>query len=152
MRSDSLCSQETEMNKTIVSQNSESWKTIPCMDPMTARAVMRLMYFHVGRLSAIKKPDAIVQLRDAGFQLDERQFRSAVNCLRKHGVLIGSASSHPMGYWLIANRDEYHEFIQREILSRIKDLREIQLAMDASANQVFGVKQYKFFEDKGDQE
>jgi hypothetical protein len=138
------------MSEPIVTQKTEVWRTVSGMDKQLARAVINLMRFHVGRANTIKKPDAMYELNCMGFPLDERQFRGAINCLRKYGVLIGSASSKPRGYWLIASRDEYDEFIEREILSRIKDLRETQVAMDASAYRAFGVKQYSMFGDKNE--
>lgn len=136
------------MSKPIVTQKTEVWRTVSDIDKQLARAIINLMRFHVGRANAIKKPAAMYEINCMGFPLDERQFRGAINCLRKHGVLIGSASSKPMGYWLIAGRDEYDEFIEREILSRIKDLRETQIALDASAYNAFGVKQYSIFGDE----
>ena len=136
------------MSTHIVTQNSRLSKHIENLEMSAERAILRILMFRVGRSSAITKRNILEQLTASGFELNERSFRDTINNFRKRGLLIGSGSTPPAGYYLIATRAEYDVFIQREVLSRIADLRAIQQALDLAANRAFGVKQYELFEQR----
>jgi|GEM_PF-1716489 len=95
--------------------------------------IIRLLGFHVGRERAITKDRLLDELARAGFYMTEREFRAEIAALRKQGVLIGSSAGSNPGYYLIANMGEFDEFVNAELLSRIKDLQETYRALNASA-------------------
>ena len=95
--------------------------------------IIRLLGFHVGRERAITKDRLLDELARAGFYMTEREFRSEIAALRKQGVLIGSSAGSNPGYCLIANMGEFDEFVNAELLSRIKDLQETYRELNASA-------------------
>ena len=95
--------------------------------------IIRLLGFHVGRERAMTKDRLLDELARAGFYMTEREFRSEIAALRKQGVLIGSSAGSNPGDYLIANMGEFDEFVNAELLSRIKDLQETYRALNASA-------------------
>ncbi len=106
--------------------------------------IIHLLGFHVGCERAITKDRLLDELARDGVYMTEREFRTDIAALRKQGVLIGSSAGSNPGYYLIANMGEFDEFVNAELLSRIKDLQETYRALNASAQTKFG-GQLSFF-------
>lgn len=102
------------------------------------RAVSRIMEKHHGREKAIKKGDLLRAVRLHGFDPDERVLRQCISDLRKQGALICAASSADGGYYIAQDWEELHEFIAREIESRIIDLSGTKSAMEKGAARFWG--------------
>ena len=91
-----------------------------------------------GRAQAIKKVDLMHTLYQCGFPMDERAFRDLVHDLRQGGHLICSTTSEPAGYYMAADRSEFDEFSDRELLARIRDLAKTISTMRRAAVVKFG--------------
>jgi hypothetical protein len=100
------------------------------------RAMLRILSFHVGKDHAIDKPTLMSELKNSGFHTNERQARSTIVDLRKHGHLICSSSGEG-GYFIAQSQDEYDEFAQVEYRSKIIDMSETLRAMDEGAVKIF---------------
>jgi len=94
---------------------------LKALEPGVERALLRVLSWHVGKESAITKPNILIGIKQHGFTVHERAFRALVNDLRKRGHLICSGSD---GYWLAGSREEMEEFLEREVHSRAMDLLE----------------------------
>lgn len=108
------------------------------MPPGMDRAVLRVLEKRNGKAMAIQKAEFHQAVKALGFGTGvspatlDRQVRMAVASWRKQGVLICSSSGDG-GYFLAATRDEFDEFIQREIIDKIVDMSETKDAMIAAA-------------------
>lgn len=99
------------------------------------RALLRVLSYHIGNDKAISKPDLLADLARMGFRVHERQARKAIELLRNNGHLIG-ASSGDGGYYIIANEDEYNDYVAEETSRATKILERLR-AQDALAKKVF---------------
>lgn len=99
------------------------------------RALLRVLSYHIGKDKAISKPDLLADLARMGFRVHERQARKAIEELRNNGHLIG-ASSGDGGYYIIANEDEYNDYVAEETSRATKILERLR-AQDAQAKKVF---------------
>lgn len=106
------------------------------------RAVLRVLSYHIGAKSAIRKETLMSECAKVGVRFgDERQARATIVRLRKAGVPICS-SSGDSGYFLAGTLPEYYEFRNREYVSKIADMRETVAAMDDRAKALF-VNEYR---------
>jgi hypothetical protein len=104
------------------------------------RALLRTLSFHVGREQAISRAKLIEELAKVGFDYrkEDRPMRACINVLRKAGHPICSTGGRDSGYWLAANWDELNEYLDREVRSRLSDLREQEQALAKAARQLWG--------------
>lgn len=109
------------------------------------RALLRILYFHIGRDRAVSRLQLLSSVRDLGFKIDDRHLRFQINQLRKSGILICSTGGKNGGYWIASSRDEIDDFLNQEIRARIADLSEQDRAMTTSAHKSFGVRQFTLF-------
>lgn len=110
---------------------------IASMPVSAERAVLRVLSFRIGLANAIQKADLIAECAKAGTVFkDERQARKTIVDLRKRGIPICSSSGES-GYYLAANLAEYREFVGREYLKKISDMRETVTAMNDSIRTMF---------------
>lgn len=101
------------------------------------RAVLRVLSFRIGLANAIQKADLIAECAKAGAVFkDERQVRKVIVDLHKRGIPVCSSSGES-GYYLAATLDEYREFVGREYLKKISDMRETVTAMNDSIRAMF---------------
>ncbi len=107
------------------------------------RALLRVLYFHIGRDRAVSRMQLLSDVRDLGFKIDDRQLRFQINQLRKSGILICSAGGKNGGYWIASSRAEIDNFLNQEIRARISDLSEQDRAMTTAARESFGARQYQ---------
>lgn len=112
--------------------------TIEALPPGLDRALLRILSFHKGRSCAINRFDLVGQLKQHGFEVNERAMRAQINVLRKDGHLIGAAAGEGGGYYLIISREEFEEFIQSEFKAKINDMAETVRALERQADAVFG--------------
>ncbi|MDI6770123.1 MAG: hypothetical protein QMD04_10680 [Anaerolineales bacterium] len=114
------------------------------------RIVLRVLSFRVGLKHAIQKADLIIECAKAGIVFkDERQVRKTIVDLRKRGIPICSSSGES-GYYLAANLAEYREFVGREYIKKITDMRETVKAMNDSIRIMFPGEYAQYQADKAD--
>jgi len=76
----------------------------------------------------------------------ERAVRAMIARLRKEGVPICSTAGAGGGYWYAATPEELDEFINRELKSKIKDMRETVDALQKTRMDIWGdVVQVRMF-------
>jgi hypothetical protein len=80
----------------------------------------------------------ITREQAVAFGMDERAFRTAVLVLRRSGTPIVSESAAGSVYRMARSEREAEEFIEREYLSRIRDMSETVSAMRRGAQERFG--------------
>ena len=115
---------------------TREWENLPAE---LLGAVQHVLTFHVGRRNAIPRFELVREVnRITSREYSERQVRAAVNALRKQGHLILSAGGADGGYWMAKSRKEVEEFLVREVRSRYRDLVEMEKAIRAAADRVFG--------------
>lgn len=102
-------------------------------------AILEILEDHKGKERSITgKAIRERVLRVYGMRkVETRTVMNAVANLRARGYLI-AASNAEGGYWMMASKEEYHEFMQRQVWSRIRSLLDSRKAMRASAIRQFG--------------
>lgn len=102
------------------------------------RFLIRLFSLNVGRKQAIPRVKMVAKVRDAGYDLDEREVRGVIHDLRREGHLIIGASGEGGGYFLAENKKEVDDFIAKEINSHAMDLLQTKRIMRKKAREEFG--------------
>lgn len=99
----------------------------------------------LGREHAIERPALVEYLVEIGAlaggnaRTDDRKLRSAINSLRKQGWPICSTGGvKSPGYWLAYDLAELDEYINRELIPRISDMRDQVAAMRKGAGRMWG--------------
>jgi len=105
------------------------------MKPGVEQAIMRTL--RMGHENAILKKDLLRKVKENGFLVHERTIRYGINRLRKSGVLIGSTGGTQGGYWICRDREELNEYMNRELKTRIKDMREQIVQMTKTADKIW---------------
>ena len=99
-------------------------------------AIMTVLSFHIGRRNPISRTQLFVSLKD--FKIGDRHLRERIKQLRRTGHLIGSLAGENGGYYLITTPDDLQEFLTREYLAKINDMRQTVEAMTKAASQRWG--------------
>jgi biotin operon repressor len=99
-------------------------------------AIMTILSFHTSSSNPIPRLQLCSALKD--FKISDRHIRDRIKQLRRSGHLIGSSSGDKCGYYLITNAEDLKEFLAREYLAKINDMRQTVEAMTKSASQRWG--------------
>ena len=102
------------------------------------RAMLRVLFFHLGRENAVGRTALVEALGKMGFDVSERQARQCIHDLRRGRYLICSAPGEDGGYYMAASLDEFREFCERELHPKAMDMLETESAMKEGARQQFG--------------
>jgi hypothetical protein len=114
---------------------------IAALPPSLERTVLTTLEKCVGRDQALSRRRLLDCVRRVPGLEDthERAVRYIINQARKNGAPICSTGGDDGGYWLAASWDELNEYLDRELRSRLKDLREQEQAMTRAAEQRWGL-------------
>ena len=99
-------------------------------------AILTILSFHTSSRNPIPRVRLCSALK--GFKLSDRHIRDRIKQLRRSGHLIGSSSNDNGGYYLITNPSDLQDFLSREYLAKISDMRQTVEAMSKSASQRWG--------------
>ncbi len=116
---------------------------VQALDPGLVRATLSVLRFHAGKQNAITKPNLLADLRRLGFTggltytTAERQVRAAIKELRNMGHLVCSSSGDG-GYYMAQDWQEFDEFIEVELRSKIIDMSQTMRALEAAAPEKLG--------------
>ena len=99
-------------------------------------AIMTILSFHTSSRNPIPRTRLCSALTE--FRISDRHVRDRIKSLRRSGHLIGSLSSDNGGYYIITSPTELQEFLNREYLAKINDMRQTVDAMTKSASQRWG--------------
>jgi len=91
-----------------------------------------------GRELSLGRQRLVSRVRGAFPGVHERIVRQAVHNLRQKGWLICSAPGRQGGYFMAGTKDEFDEFIQRELHPKAMDLLKTEKAMRNAARSQFG--------------
>ena len=93
------------------------------------------------RLSLAKGDEWSRRDGSAYFGWNDRRFRDAVATLRQQGYPVVSTSGEGSVYRLARSREELEAFVEREIVSRSRELEEQARALRDAADKYFGTPQ-----------
>ena len=99
-------------------------------------AILTILSFHTSSRNPIPRVRLCSALK--GFNISDRHIRERIKQLRRSGHLIGSSSHDNGGYYLITNPADLQDFLSREYLAKISDMRQTVEAMSKSASQRWG--------------
>ena len=103
------------------------------------RAILRVLDFHHGKVTAIGGDDLTRQVQSSGFgSVDQRTVKEQIKELRRQGHLICSAPGREGGYYLATDANELEEFLHVEFEAKISDMAETARAMRKAADERFG--------------
>lgn len=112
-------------------------------DAELQKALMQLIYFHIGHERAISRDELADQLVARDFDADhvqgtfDRKIRKAILALRRQGHLICSSSGDG-GYFVAKDAVEYQKFANAEYRAKIADMSDTLRAMDLAAEKRWG--------------
>lgn len=103
--------------------------------------IMLILLRHIGRGEIIRRVDLLAECRTLANKnaSDDRRMQAAINELRHEGFLICSnAGEGEKGYFLPANLEEYSEFEEHELNSKIRSYTQTRDIMRRSAQAQLG--------------
>ena len=101
------------------------------------RAVGRLALLRIVQESEVFDPAAGRHTRPL-VNVSERELRMSISTLRDFGLPVCSAPGRVGGYYLAADGVELHQFLMRELDSRIRSLARTRRRMFAGGLTIFG--------------
>ena len=99
-------------------------------------AILTILSFHTSSRNPIPRVRLCSALK--GFNISDRHIRERIKQLRRCGHLIVSSSNDNGGYYLITNPADLQDFLSREYLAKISDMRQTVESMTKSASQRWG--------------
>jgi biotin operon repressor len=104
------------------------------------RDIIATLLLHIGEENAISGSELVSKLRPYYRQKNlHRMIRLEIQNLRNSGFAVASnASGKNPGYFLPQNRQEFDQFLDREITSRIHSLSVTKNRLISTADRIYG--------------